>query len=87
MTTLKAEKRIEKLTGKKVNVNENGQRWVRLDNGYIISFQNNGRFTETSEAVCFYTRNEKFDDDYQTDYFAGTFHENLTQAVKFVINR
>ena len=86
MTTKKAEKKLEKLTGKKVTV-QNGRRSVRLNNGYIISFSNNGKETETSEAVCFHTRRETDVSDSMTDYFAGTFHDNLTQAVKFVINR
>jgi len=87
MTTIKAEKKLEKLTGKKVNVNGNGLRWVKLNNGYIISFSNNGRLTETSEAVCFYTRHEDLKDDSLSDYFAGSFHDNLTQAVKYALNK
>lgn len=78
-TILKA----EKLTGQKILKNENGQRWVEYK-GYTISFYPNGREEEGCESTGFYTKKIELKDDSTQDYFAGTFHDNITQAFNFI---
>lgn len=78
MTTVNAEKKLEKLSGQKVSVNENGLRYVKFNN-HFISFYNNGRNEPTSEAVCFHTSRVG------TDYV--TYHDNITQAFNFASRR
>lgn len=78
-------KKAEKLTGNKVQVNpSNGKHFVKF-NDYTISWFANGRLTPDAEAICFYTANRpRTEDDMNSDYFPGTFHDNLTQAFKFI---
>lgn len=49
--------------------------------GYTISFFQNGRDGEN--ITCIYTQRHGQKDDSMTDYFPGTFHDNLTQAFSF----
>jgi hypothetical protein len=60
---------------------ENGRSYKYIFNGHELSFFQNGR---ADEATCFYTRPLGQEDDITTDYFAGTFHDNLTQAINFI---
>lgn len=48
---------------------------------YTLSFAQNGR---SDEATNFYTKKTAVKDDITTDYFSGTFHDNLTKAIKFI---
>lgn len=58
-----------------------GCEYVFVYKGYEVSFHRNGR---EDSATCFYTKRKGDKDDIITDYFCGTFHDNLTQAVKFI---
>lgn len=79
MTLTNAIKKAEKVTGQKAQVN--GQHRYFEYKGFVLSFAQNGRY---DEATCFYTRRKGQHDDLMTDYFAGTFHNNLTQAINFI---
>ncbi len=83
MTVSKTISKIEKLTGQKIQTNSNGQCFLTFNNR-VISFYANGRNTPDAEAICFYTKYVNSQDDMQTDYFSGTFHDNITQAYNFV---
>jgi hypothetical protein len=84
MATLKnVIKKAEKLSGEKIKVNTNFTHFL-FYKGYEISFHPNGRMSETAEAICFYTKRIGDEDDHQSDYFAGIFHENITQCFDFI---
>jgi hypothetical protein len=83
MEIFKTIKKAEKLSGKKIQKNSVNQFFVDYKN-YTISFFCNGRLEAGAESTCFYTKKHGTHDDMTTDYFAGTFHENITQAFKFV---
>jgi hypothetical protein len=78
MTTANAAKKLSKLTNQEVMVNQNGLRYVK-HNGHYICFYNNGRDEVGSMATCFHTSREN------SDYV--TYHDNITQAFKFVNRR
>lgn len=82
MTTLNAIKKAEKITGQK---SQSTNPYSYNYKGFVIEFYKNGHGPENEvEAVCFYTRRENEKDDIMTDYFAGIFHDNLSQAIKFI---
>jgi len=83
MTLQNAIARAEKLSGKKIQVDESNSHWV-IYKGYQISFRPNGRVSPDVEATNFYTKRCGLSDDIQSDYFAGTFRDNLSQCFKFV---
>ena len=74
-------KKAEKLSGGTVQIKDR-LHFVNYK-GFQISFFPNGRI-EDNQATNFYTRRIDLQDDHQTDYFAGTFHDNITQCFKFV---
>lgn len=80
MATLsKSIKKANKVTGMQPVIC--GQFFFYDYKGYTVSFAQNG--TEDS-ATCFYTKKIGLKDDTMTDYFAGIFHDNLTQAFRFL---
>lgn len=79
MTLTNAIKKAVKVTGQQPKIN--GQQRLFNYRGYVVSFAQNGR---EDQATCFYTRMHGQEDDLQTDYFAGTFHDNLTQCFNFI---
>ena len=79
MTPTNAIKKATKLSGSKPFIS--GQFYNFPYKGYNVSFAQNG--TE-NQATCFYTKRNDLDDDMMTDYFAGTFHDNITQCFKFI---
>lgn len=84
MATIKyVNAKAEKLTGNPVKKNDNNQHWVEFK-GYTISWYCNGRYDINGAAVCFYAKRIGDKDDYQSDYFAGTFLDNIKKAVDFV---
>lgn len=58
-----------------------GQFYNYLYKGYVVSFAKNG---SEDQATNFYTKRSNLNDDMQSDYFAGTFHDNISQAFRFV---
>ena len=86
MTLKSAIKKAEKLSGQKVQKNENNEYWVSYK-GERVSFHINGRLDENGEGTItgIYTcKRERTFQDQMEEYFPGTFHDNLTQAFKFI---
>jgi len=75
-------KKAEKVTGAKAIVN--GQFYSFIFGEEVLSFAVNGRLDENSTITCIKTRRNWDMDDSMTDYSAGCFHDNLTQALKFI---
>ncbi len=83
MKTKNAIAKLEKIFGA-VDVDKNGQYSVS-HRGMILSFYNNGRLEEGSEICCINVRNENNHDDIQSDYSAGSFADNLTMAIRWLM--
>jgi len=85
MATLKNTiKKAEKLSGEKIQKNENNLHFVNYK-GYSVSFYPNGRMAENVESTNFYTtKEERTENDHQSDYFPGCFHENITQCFSHI---
>ena len=64
-----------------VQKNSTGKYWVIIGE-YEVSFRRNG-FGEDPSITCEHTRKLTDKDDSQSDYFAGSYRDNLTQAIKF----
>lgn len=75
MKVLNALKKIEKHT--KVEKQDNQYRAVK--NGYEISFYDNGGM---GEVTCIKIRRTNDVSDSMTDYFAGSFCDTITEAIK-----
>jgi hypothetical protein len=60
-----------------VSAEECGE-WRATKGGYEVSFLRNGH---GDQVTCFRTRRVTDQDDSQTDYFAGSFWPNMTQAI------
>jgi len=83
MTLTKTIAKAEKLSGSQV-LSNGCEYWVNYK-GYTISFMSNGRIEDNKDAVCFYvTKEARTNDDVNSDYFPGTFWDNLTQCFKSV---
>lgn len=82
MTLRNADKKIEKVFGK-VNITDRGRRWIKYNN-YELSYCPNGRIELDTSICCIRTRRINDKDDIITDYFAGSFHNNLTKAINFI---
>ena len=54
--------------------------------GYIVSFRCNGADTPETSIVCEHTQRYYEKSDSMTDYFPGSYWDNLTQAIKYVDN-
>lgn len=78
-------KKAEKVSGTKINKDTHGQYSVAYK-GYTLSFFVNGRLDENGkgEITCIYTIRDGMKDNFQEDYHAGTYHDNLTQGFKFI---
>lgn len=84
MTVLNTVKKAEKLSGSKIDKNDNNQFFV-MYKGYSVSFYPNGRMSDTTESTNFYTtKTARTEDDMNSDYFPGTFHDNITQCFKHI---
>ncbi len=83
MTVANAVKKIEKLSGLKVQKNGNRLYFITYKNN-VLSFYPNGRDEPTSEITCIKTRKTYDHDDSMSDYSAGCFHDNITQAWNFI---
>lgn len=76
-------KKAEKLSGESVNIDEFNQHSVNYK-GYKIQFYPNGKITETVEATNYYILKHGQKDELETDYFGGTFQDNIQQCFDFV---
>ena len=70
----KVEKHLE------VKVQKNGNEYFIRKDGRELSFIKNGG--ESEEAICFRTRGLNDIDDVMSDYCAGVFWDNVTQAIR-----
>lgn len=83
MTLENTIKKAEKLSGSKVTAK--GQNFLVIYKGYRVEFSANGRMEPGCDACCFYTsKSVRTAEDSMTDYWSGTFHDNITQAFKFI---
>lgn len=82
MTIANAIKKLSKYG--KVNRGRNGQYWAIIGN-YKVSFTANGEDIPTNSITCEHTCRVGLEPDYNTDYFPGTFWDNLTQAINAAI--
>lgn len=78
MTVTNATKKIEKLTGGKVQIDTHNLHSV-IFNGHYIAFYPNGRMSPEAEATCFHTQ--------RVGAEHVTYHENISQAFKFVARK
>lgn len=86
MKLSKTIQKAEKLTGNAVR--SAGQSFFVKHGDYTLSFCANGRVEEDNDAICFYTaKKARSEDDMNSDYWPGIFHDNLTQAFKFINRR
>jgi hypothetical protein len=83
MKVANAVKKLEKLTGKTVTKNQNNLYSVVIGQN-VISFYPNGRDSADAEITCIKTRRINDVDDSMSDYSAGCFHDNITQAYNFI---
>jgi hypothetical protein len=68
---------IKKLNKAGFEVSQNGNRYNAKANGQVI------RFIEQSERIiCINVRSENDHDDAMTDYSAGVYCDNITQAIR-----
>lgn len=79
MTVQNAIKKVEKLTG--VTYVKQGQFYYFTFNNHVLSFAQNG---SKDSITCIHTKRVNEKDDIMTDYFCGCFHDNVTQAVKYI---
>ena len=78
MTIKNAIKKAERMIGEKVE-EKNGE-FIIKKNKKELSCIKSGE-----EAMCFRTRGLNDHDNINTDYFAGVFWDNLTQAINSII--
>lgn len=79
MTLSNAIKKVEKFTGKTVQVD--GQLHSVEHNNQVLEFFKNGR---EDAITCISTRNVGDESDSMTDYFPNIWHDNITRALNFL---
>lgn len=79
MTTANAIKKLSKYG--EVKLNNTGLHFITL-NGYIVSFRKNGA-GENPDITCEHTCPVNEKSDISSDYFPGSYWDNLTQAIRF----
>lgn len=82
MTLTNVIKKAERLSGQKIQKSDN--LFFVNYKGYSVSFYANGKEEDNYGATCFYTKRHGLEDEPQSDYFAGTFHDNITQCFRFI---
>lgn len=75
--------------GIEIDVKNDGVRWCFEYNGYVASFLANGACSGEDEmdreAVNFHIRRCNDHSDLQSDYFAGSFRDNITQLCQSML--
>ena len=84
MTILKAVKKVENKLNKKMEFNSVNQHSVEFNN-MVLSFYANGRYSEDASVTCINVRYVNDHSDSMTDYCAGSFYDNITQALNRVL--
>jgi hypothetical protein len=85
MKVSNALKRLEKAAGNiTIHKRDDGTPWlVTAKFGRrIVEFLANGRWSPDASITCIRVRRENDHDDSMTDYFAGSWMRNLTQAIR-----
>lgn len=59
--------------------NNGNSYWIEIG-GQVVGWMKNGTY---DEAVCFHTMRVGEKSDSMTDYFPQTWHDNITQAIRF----
>ncbi|MDY0238507.1 MAG: hypothetical protein RBS42_06615 [Campylobacterales bacterium] len=72
---------IKKLS-KHGEVKQNGNLFWAEIGGYAVEFMANGRIDEDTTITCIRARRKNDLDNSMTDYSAGVWCDNLTQAIK-----
>ncbi|MDG4813055.1 hypothetical protein P8629_08545 [Hydrogenovibrio sp. 3SP14C1] len=67
-----------------VNETHDDYRFRFILNGEAITFSRNGRGSEEVTCIATCPLSMESERDSMTDYFPETFHDNITQAIKFV---
>lgn len=86
MLNEKAVKKVEKALGVKVQEGYNGK-YYACYNGYVVSWRASKSYYEADgrlEASGWHVRREDDHSDSMTDYFAGSFRDNITQMINAV---
>ncbi len=87
----KAVKKVEKALG--VKIEQMGHRWGCVYDGYVVSWISEQGWRDDGEMVVqdgpaeassWHVRREDDHSDIMTDYFAGSFFDNVTQMIRFV---
>lgn len=78
---MKLQSAIKKLS-KLTKVEKNGGQYSGVINGNVIEFRACNSSYEDTGITCIRVRGIKDEDDIMTDYFAGVWCNNLSQAIK-----
>ena len=74
---MKIENAIKKLSKLgNVEKNKNGQHWIKFNN-HVISF-----WVQDGNVHCINCRHENDINDTQSDYFAGIYCDNISEAIR-----
>ena len=84
MTLTNAIKTVEKRTGKKVQVDLNNRHFVIVNNNKL-GFYPNGRITPNARITSIKVNRVGDENDYSSDYFSGSYYDNITQALKSLL--
>ena len=74
---MQATNAIKKLTKAGFQVSQNGNRYNATANGQVIRF-----IGQLDRIICINVRSENDHDDAMTDYSAGVYCDNITQAIR-----
>jgi len=81
---MKLSNAIKKLSAYgKIQKDETGLYFIHYK-GYIVSFRTNGSQDPENDIVCEHTQRYDEKADSMTDYFPGSYWDNLSQAINYV---
>lgn len=84
MKLVNAVKKIEKATGKEIEVVNS--KYIGDFGRYVVEFFCNCRFNLNADIVCIGVRLKNDYSDSMTDYCASIFCNNISQAIKLATN-
>jgi hypothetical protein len=79
--------KAEKLSGQKCKEFSDYGIFSVTYKGYLVEIYANGRIADDKEPALFTTTKIGYKVDTLSDYFPGTYHDNLTQCFKFIDRR
>ena len=80
---MKLQNAINKLTKLSLKVTKDGQFYSARTQRYVIEFSKNGH---SDEITCIRVHSINDKDDFMSDYCAGTWCDNLSQAIRLASN-